>query len=193
MKYLRRYTTVEKSTFEQRLYLINPEPDDLLSFSPPNARIEKISDRESLSRLVKDARWNVLERLARVTRFSRRTAQEVIGNSPPAVRAMLNVPEVRQLGDDFDSARVYLAKWAMTISEEAERSKSKVVWTDVVGDHIGSMVGDFEVLNVDDRVERRNEVSREEWKAFFDHSGRLCITVSEIKERIFHGVSFLIF
>ncbi|KAK9381343.1 rab-GTPase-TBC domain-containing protein [Kockiozyma suomiensis] len=187
MKYLRRYTTVEKSTFEQRLYLINPEPDDLLSFSPPNARIEKISDRESLSRLVKDARWNVLERLARVTRFSRRTAQEVIGNSPPAVRAMLNVPEVRQLGDDFDSARVYLAKWAMTISEEAERSKSKVVWTDVVGDHIGSMVGDFEVLNVDDRVERRNEVSREEWKAFFDHSGRLCITVSEIKERIFHG------
>ncbi|KAK9468000.1 rab-GTPase-TBC domain-containing protein [Lipomyces arxii] len=184
MKYLRKYTIVEKSTFEQRLYLINPDADDLLSFSPPNARIE---NNESISRIIKDARWNLLERLARVTRFSKKAANEVIGNSPPAVRAMLNVPEVRQLGDDFDSARVYLAKWAMSISEEAERNKTKIIWTDVVGDHINSMVGDFEILNVDDRVERRNEVSRDEWRAFFDASGRLCITVSEVKERIFHG------
>ncbi|KAK9245118.1 rab-GTPase-TBC domain-containing protein [Lipomyces tetrasporus] len=184
MKYLRKYTIVEKSTFEQRLYLINPDPDDLLSFTPPNARVEKVND-ESLSKIIKDARWNVLERLARVTRFSRRAANDVIGNSPPAVRAMLNVPEVRQLGDDFDSARVYLAKWAMSISEEAERNKTKIVWTDVVGDHIGSMAGD--ILSVDDRIERRNEVSREEWKAFFDASGRLRVTVSEVKERVFHG------
>ncbi|KAK9430846.1 rab-GTPase-TBC domain-containing protein [Lipomyces doorenjongii] len=184
MKYLRKYTIVERSTFEQRLYLINPDPDDLLSFSPPHARVETVSN-ESLSKIIKDARWNVLERLARVTRFSRRAAHEVIGNSPPAVRAMLNVPEVRQLGDDFDSARVYLAKWAMSISEEAERNKTKIVWTDVVGDHIGSMAGD--ILSVDDRVERRNEVSRDEWKAFFDASGRLRVTVSEVKERVFHG------
>ncbi|KAK9356395.1 rab-GTPase-TBC domain-containing protein [Lipomyces doorenjongii] len=184
MKYLRKYTIVERSTFEQRLYLINPDPDDLLSFSPSHARVETVSN-ESLSKIIKDARWNVLERLARVTRFSRRAAHEVIGNSPPAVRAMLNVPEVRKLGDDFDSARVYLAKWAMSISEEAERNKTKIVWTDVVGDHIGSMAGD--ILSVDDRVERRNEVSRDEWKAFFDASGRLRVTVSEVKERVFHG------
>ncbi|KAK9454747.1 rab-GTPase-TBC domain-containing protein [Dipodascopsis uninucleata] len=183
MKYIRKYCIVEKSTFEQRLYLINPDPDDLLSFSPPSARIEK---NESLSQIVKDARWNILERFARVTKFSRKTAQDVIGNSPPAVRAMLNVPEVRQLGDDFDSARVYLAKWALTISEEAERNKTKIIWTDS-GDHIGSMVGDFEILNIDNRVERRNEVSKDEWRAFFDHSGRLCVTVSEVKERVFHG------
>ncbi|KAK9366575.1 rab-GTPase-TBC domain-containing protein [Lipomyces kononenkoae] len=184
MKYLRRYTIIERSTFEQRLYLINPDPDDLLSFSPPNARVEK-ANNDTLSKIIKDARWNVLERLARVTRFSRRAAHEVIGNSPPAVRAMLNVPEVRQLGDDFDSARVYLAKWAMSISEEAERNKTKIVWTDVVGDHIGPMAGD--ILSVDDSIERRNEVSRDEWKAFFDASGRLRVTVSEVKERVFHG------
>ncbi|KAK9477009.1 rab-GTPase-TBC domain-containing protein [Lipomyces japonicus] len=183
MKYLRKYAVVEKSTFEQRLYLINPDPDDLLSFSPPNAHIEKTND---LSKIIKDARWNILERFARVTRFSRRAASDVFGNSPPAVRAILNVPEVKQLGDDFDSARVYLAKWAMTISEEAERNRTKIIWTDT-GDHINSLVGDFEILSVDNRVERRNEVSREEWRALFDHSGRLCVTVSEVKERVFHG------
>ncbi|KAK9458912.1 rab-GTPase-TBC domain-containing protein [Lipomyces oligophaga] len=182
MKHLRRYATVEKSTFEQRLYLINPDPDDLLSFSPPNARIESVNEKDSFSQIWRDARWNVLEKLARVTRFSRRAASDVISNSPPAVRAMLNTPEVRQLGDDFDSARVYLAKWAMTLSEEAERHKTRIIWTD---ERLGSLDG---IAGVDDhRVERRNEVSYDEWRAFFDASGRLCITVSEVKERIFHG------
>ncbi|KAK9451899.1 rab-GTPase-TBC domain-containing protein [Limtongia smithiae] len=200
MKYLRRYAVVERSAYEQRLYLINPDPDDLLRFQPaaldiphPVANASAHSG-DPLQMMLKSAGWNVLERLARVTRLSRRAADDV----SPAVRAILNAPEVRQLGDDFDSARVYLAKWAMTISEEAERNRPKVVWTDVVGDHISSMVGDVGGpggeggglnggLDPHLHVERRNEVSLDEWRAFFDNSGMLKVTVSEVKERIFHG------
>ncbi|KAK9475361.1 rab-GTPase-TBC domain-containing protein [Dipodascopsis tothii] len=182
MKYLGRFARVERSTFEQRLYLVNPDPDDMLAFQPPSAHIEK-AKQDNLGRILKDARWSLLEKFARVTNFSRKAAQDVIGNSPPAVRAMLNVPEVKQLGDDFDSARMYLAKWALSISEEAERNKTRIVWNDVATDNLGPV----EILSVQHRVERRHEVSRDEWNAFFDQSGRLCVTVTEVKERVFHG------
>lgn len=183
---LRSYAALEKSTLEPSIILVNPEPEDRKSFSPQNAK--RIPDEETpFSKAFKDARWTVFEKLARVTRFSRKAAQNVIDNSPPTVKTLLSKPEVKKIGDDFDVARVYLAKWAMGIAEESERSRSKIVWNDGYQDILGSAVGDFELLSVDFDVERRNEVGSAEWRAFFDHTGRLSITANEVKERIFHG------
>jgi hypothetical protein len=183
---LGNHAVLERSTLEPSIILVNPEPEDRRSFSPRSASVGPAKE-DPFVKAFKDARWSILEKLARVTRLSRRAAQNVIDRSPPQVKALLNKPEVRKIGDDFDSARVYLAKWAMGIAEEAQRSRTKIVWNDGYQDMMGSAVGDFELLSVDFDVERRNEVGSTEWNAFFDHTGRLCITVNEVKERIFHG------
>lgn len=183
---LGKYATLERSTLEAAILLVNPEPEDRRSFSPKGVQVIKAQD-DPVTKAFKDARWSILEKLARVTRFSRTAAQNVIDRSPPQVRTLLNKPEVKKIGDDFDMARVYLAKWALGIAEEAERSHNKIVWSDGYQDIFDSAVGDFELLAADHEVERRNPIGAAEWRAFFDHSGRLCITESEVRERIFHG------
>jgi hypothetical protein len=177
---------LEKSTFEGSIILVNPEPEDRRSFSPKTVKVIK-QDDDPVTKAFKDARWTILEKLARVTRFSRAAAQNVIDKSPSQVRTLLNKPEVKKIGDDFDMARVYLAKWALGIAEESERSRNKIVWSDGYQDIFDSAVGGFELLSVDYDVERRNPIGMAEWRAFFDSSGRLCITEHEVRERIFHG------
>jgi len=186
LKVLEGYATLERSTLETTIILVNPEPEDRRSFSPKNASVV-LAKEDKLSKAFNDAKWSILEKLASITRISRRAAQNVLDHSPPTVRNMLNQPEVQKIGDDFDSARVYLAKWAMGIAEEAERSRKRIVWNEGYHDLLDSSSGGFEVLSIDFDVERRNEVGAAEWKAFFDHTGRLSITEDEVKERIFHG------
>lgn len=186
MQCLANYASLEKSSLEPSIILVNPEPEDRRSFSPRNATA--VTPKEDVfSKALRDARWSILEKLAKVTRYSRRAAQNVIDRSPPSVKVLLNKPEVQKIGDDFDVARVYLAKWAMGIAEESGRARTKIVWNEDYQDLLGSSLGDFEFLSIDFNVERRNEVGVAEWRAFFDHSGRLCITMNEVKERIFHG------
>lgn len=186
VKVLENYASLEKSTLEASIILVNPEPEDRRSFSPKNAKVQQAKE-PMLTKAFNDAKWSILEKLASVTRFSRLAAQNVIDRSPPTVRNMLNQPEVQKIGEDFDSARVYLAKWAMGIAEEAEKSRKQIVWNEGYKDILNSSVGGFELLSIDFDVERRNEVGAAEWRAFFDHTGRLSITADEVKERIFHG------
>lgn len=186
LKILENFASLERSTLEATIILVNPEPEDRRSFSPKNAKIAP-KPEDKITKALNDAKWSILEKLASITRLSRRAAQNVLDHSPPTVRNMLNQPEVQKIGDDFDSARVYLAKWAMGIAEEAEKSRKRIVWNEGYKDILNSSVGGFELLTVDFDVERRNEVGAAEWRAFFDHSGRLAITSDEVLERIFHG------
>lgn len=188
LKTLDQYATLERSTLETSIILVNPEPEDRRSFSPKTAKVVT-NESGGLYKAINDAKWSLLEKLAQVTKLSRRAAQNVIDHSPPSVRNLLNQPEVQKIGDEFDSARVYLAKWAMGIAEEAEKSRKKVVWNDEIAyrDILKSTVGGFELLDIDYQPERRNEVGKVEWNAFFDHTGRLSITIDEVKDRIFHG------
>jgi hypothetical protein len=52
-------------------------------------------------------------------------------------------------------------------------------------------VGEFELLEGTGSLsmdERRKPVTMKEWKTFFDpRTGRLSVTIDEVKERIFHG------
>ena len=38
------------------------------------------------------------------------------------------------------------------------------------------------------RVERKEALNERQWKKFFDHTGRLAISTTEVKEAVFHGV-----
>lgn len=150
---------------------------------------------DPLTKALKQARWSFLEKMSQVTNFTKRTAQDIAENPkvPPQVRRLMKNPEVQTLQDEFDSARVYLARWAMGIAEQSEKDRSQRIFTaqDVL-EREDSGVGEFEILEMEagglSVAEKRKPVSMKEWRGFFDaRSGRLQITVDEVKERIFLG------
>jgi hypothetical protein len=204
LRWLRRYVRVEKSQVESSLYLVDPTQEDLVSFVSKSVIDKKVGEGGSsssatagmdpITKVFKEARWSILERLTRVTRFTRRTAEDILDNPkiPPQVRRLLKNPEIVNLQDEFDSARLYLARWAMGIAEQSEREQRKMVWTNRdVMELEDTDVGEFEILEIDSAAgleDKRKPVSLAEWNKWLDpKTGRLCITVDEVKERIFHG------
>ncbi|KAI1080633.1 GTPase-activating protein GYP7 [Whalleya microplaca] len=148
---------------------------------------------DPLMKFVKESGWNLMEKFSKVTTFTRRTAQDILDNPkiPPKVRRLMRNPEVQTLQDEFDSARIYLARWAMGIAEQSERDRNQRIWTarDVL-ELEDTDVGEFELLETSSMSleERRRPVTLKEWNTFFDpRTGRLAITIDEVKERIFHG------
>ena len=148
---------------------------------------------DPVTKALKQARWTFLEKMSQVTTFARRTTQDVVDHPkvPPQVKRLMANPEVKTLQDEFDSARVYLARWAMGIAEQSERERSQRIFTaqDVL-EMEDSEVGEFEILDGAEHLsiaDKRKPVSLKEWNGFFDASGRLQVTSDEVKERIFFG------
>ncbi|KAJ5368163.1 GTPase-activating protein GYP7 [Penicillium cataractarum] len=216
LRWLRTYVEVQRSSVDRNVYLINPSEEDQLSFGrglnagdgtlskaqpeataagPNAAGQQRDASMDPFMKTLKETRWKVLEQLSKITTFTRRTANEIADNPriPPQVRRLMKNPEVQTLQDEFDSARLYLARWAMSIAEQGEKDRNQRIWTaqDVLESE-NSSVGDFEILELETGnlaiQERRRIVTLAEWEGFFDPvSGRLHLTVEEVKERIFHG------
>lgn len=215
LRWLRRYVEVQRSAVDRNVYLINPSDEDQLSFGRPvlsgDGSVSKAqpeatavgpggggardASMDPFMKTVKETRWKVLEQLSKITTFTRRTANEIADNPrvPPQMRRLMKNPEIQTLQDEFDSARLYLARWAMSIAEQSERERQQRIWTaqDVLESEESS-VGEFEILELETGnlalQERRRILTLSEWEGFFDPtSGRLQITVEEVKERIFHG------
>ncbi|KAI4112770.1 MAG: hypothetical protein LQ345_006131 [Seirophora villosa] len=218
LRWLKRYVPVEKSGADPSVFLVEPSADDKLGFggksitptSPKSPGLnsgsgqrnaasasgpgKKDGGMDPLTKALKQARWSFLEKMSQVTTFTRRTAQDIAENPkiPPQVRRLMKNPEVQTLQDEFDSARVYLARWAMGMAEQSEKERSQRIFTaqDVL-EMEESDVGEFEILDVEagnlSLQDKRKPVSMKEWNGFFDDFGRLKLTVDEVKERIFFG------
>ena len=208
LRWLRQYVAVERAEHELNIYLIEPSEEDRLGFgaqlkdetqastskqdrSTHNSRSNRDATMDPLTKTLKEARWGLLEKFAQVTTFARRTAQNLADhpNMPPQAKRVLQNPEVQTIQDEFDSARLYLARWAMGIAEQSERERQQRIWTakDML-EMEDTRVGEFEILDAGGpQSDRRRPVTISEWDSWFDASGRLSITVDEVKERIFHG------
>lgn len=219
LRWLKRYVAVEKSGADPSVYLVEPTAEDRLGFggkavtsTKPNASGSRAAGQvgvasqssspqsrdagmDPLTKALKQARWSFLEKMSQVTNFTKRTAQDIVDNPkvPPQVRRLMKNSEVQTLQNEFDSARVYLARWAMGIAEQSEKDRSRRIFTarDVL-EMEDSDVGEFEILDMEaggmSLAEKRKPVSMKEWSGFFDtHTGRLQVTVDEVKERIFLG------
>lgn len=217
LRWLKRYVTVERSSQEPSVYLIDPSEADRLSFGSggrlapdkvknvlegkgkeadskvsPQSRTRD-AQADPISQALKSARWSFLEKMSQVTTFTRRTAQAVAENKniPPQVRRLMQNPQVQTMSDEFDSARLYLARWAMGIAEQSERERSQRIWTaKEVMEMESSEVGEFELLDAQglSLEDKRRPVTSEEWNSYFNtRTGKLEKTPDEIKERIFHG------
>ena len=215
LQWLKRYVTVDRSTAEPSVYLIDPSEEDKIGFGQgrssaeirrgsvgeaskgqPKKQADKGPGMDPVTKALKETRWKVLEGLSRITTFTRRTAEDIANNKslPPQVRRLLHNPEVQTIQDEFDSARLYLARWAMGIAEQSERERRQRLWTakDVLETE-ETGVGDFEILEMEaGRLSlgesKRKPVDLKEWKSYFDaETGKLNVTVNEVKERVFHG------
>ncbi|KAK7749608.1 GTPase activating protein [Cytospora paraplurivora] len=221
LRWLKRYVPVERSIAEPNIYLIEPSKDDSEGFGskptvsspssiggrdrgvkvggaagakPGSGESSKDGQMDPFTKFVKETGWNIMEKFSKVTTFTRNAAHEVLENPrvPPQVRTLLRNPEVKTLQDEFDSARIYLARWAMGIAEQSERDRRQRIWTaqDVL-EMEDTDVGEFELLEGTSSFsleERRRPVTKIEWASFFDPvTGRLSLTIDEVKERVFHG------
>ena len=219
LRWLKRYVVVERSGVDPSVYLIEPSSEDKIGFggrlrsdngneptetkaagqigvaSGSSTSASRDAGMDPITKALKQARWSFLEKMSQVTTFTKRTAQDIVENPkvPPQVRRLMKNPEVQTLQDEFDSARVYLARWASGIAEQSERERAQRIWTakDVL-EMEESDVGEFEILDMEagnmSIGEKRKAVSLKEWNCFFDaETGRLQITPDEVKERIFHG------
>lgn len=216
LRWLRRYVKVERSGAEPNIYLVEPSKEDMEAFGgkptlsspqgagargravagPSSAAASRSGDggMDPLTRFVKEAGWNIMEKLSQVTTFTRQAAQDVLDNPrvPPQVRRLMRNPEVQTLQEEFDSARIYLARWAMGIAEQSERDRRQRIWTArEVMELEDTDVGEFELLEGASALsleEQRRVVTLKEWNGFFDPTtGRLHVTPDEVKDRIFHG------
>lgn len=206
LRWLRKYVRVERSELEPSIYLVDPSPEDLKNFISTPTLVNRatgvdaagggVPSMDPFTRAIKEVKWSFLEKLTRVTRFSRRTVEDILDNPrvPVQVRRLLRNPDVQSLQDEFDSARLYLARWAMGIAEQSDREQKRIVWAGKDAMEMEeSAVGEFEILDIETGAlkldsDRWKPVSMEEWDSWFDkNTGRLQITVDEVKERVFHG------
>lgn len=222
LRWLKRYVPIERSGAEPNIYLVEPSVEDKEAFGdkpvidrtparrssnngmrigsaggagPSSGRSPRDAAMDPVTKLFKEAGWNIMNQFSKVTTFARKTAEDIVENPkvPPQVRRLLKNPEVVTLQDEFDSARIYLARWAMGIAEQGERDRNQRIWTarDVL-EMEETDVGEFELLDTEmtglSLAEKRKPVTMKEWNNYFDQrTGRLQVTVDEVKERIFHG------
>ena len=216
LRWLKRYARIERAGADPNIYLVDPSEADRRGFgkikgidkdglpgvgnengaeSSRGKSPKRDGGMDPVTKFLKETRWNVLEKLSQVTNFTRRTAQAVAENKnlPPQLRRLIQNPEVQQLQDEFDSARIYLARWAMGIAEQSERERNQRLWhaRDVL-EMEKTGVGEFEILDMEmgkqSLADLRKPVTLTEWNGFFnENTGRLEVTPDEVKERIFHG------
>lgn len=203
VRWLKRYVNVERSTAEPSVFLIDPSEEDLLGFGQGRKSLEAERPQtkkpagpgmDPLTKALKETRWTLLENFAKITTFTRKTAQNIANNKnvPPQVRNILQNPDVQTVQDEFDSARLYLARWAMGIADQSDRERRQRIYTarDVLETE-DTELGEFEILDGTEGLSmtegKRRPVKMTEWKGFFDSKGRLQVTEDEAKERIFHG------
>ena len=199
---LKGLIAVDRSTVEPSVYLIDPSSSDLVNFSPygqdkstdasgPKVKPEpyKLPD---FNKMIATAKWKVLETVATLGLRTKNQVADIIDERVPqgVVKLIFNKPEVQKISNDFDSARIYLAKWAVQVKEEAEQSQREFMLEDAVYARINKELDNESKLLTPQEISntsRRKPVSSVEWNGFFDHEGRLTLTTDEVKKRIFHG------
>lgn len=179
---LRAITDVSRSDTAAGTYVLHPlrpKMDDALGAA---------SSRGSKPNL----KWRILLGFSRITQLGRSTAdqilesdtgREILSKLPPHVRQMVTSQQAQNLADEYDSARLYLARWAASISDASSFTPPSAA-DDVYEEE--TALGMFEVLSVAD-VQRRERVSAAEWRSWFSPRGDLLKSQHEIRDALFHG------
>lgn len=215
------------SQFSNNLY-----PDDPYSFSKTtNQHSHPEAQMDPFTIWAKSTKMSVLTQFSQITQHARKASSNLL--SHPLVRPHLIPGPVQSFaqagpeplggpsdsewkeisaksGLEYDSARVYLAKWSRLVAEEGERNRRReealLTGGGKGGDSLGMMgkgdekgeLGIFEVLSSSswtnsfslEKIKSSrisgSEISLPEWNLFFDsENGRPLLSLKEMKSRIF--------
>lgn len=187
---LKSLVNIKQSKLEQGMFLVNSTDEDSFNFIPSTVEAPVDTTENYLNNLINTTKWSILTNLAQVTSFAKNHYQNLLNNDnvPLFVKKFLKFNKDQPL--DFDSANVYLAKWALKVQEEAEQSRKMIIGNNYYNDLIKSEFGDnfieltpLEVSN----ATRHSPIDKSQWSNFFDQSGRLKFTKNEILKEIFHS------
>ncbi|KAI8079327.1 rab-GTPase-TBC domain-containing protein [Thamnidium elegans] len=198
---------VVKSNDAENLYLVGTDNKLSSQKAPAVKDVFESTQMDPFVANLKEARWNILEKLSRVTKFSREAAMSVLSNPaskpfvplfPPSVQELCLNETVKKTVDDYDSARIFLAKWAAGLAQQSESAAPRERKYRNVGvwGHEGweedTALGVFEVLNSENDFSipthtRTKPVSEADWRSYFDSEGKLSVGEPAVRKNIFSG------
>lgn len=214
---LKKYASLEQSSHESQLYLVNPSPEDTVAFQ--SVELQKVISNNRLNssstpptprssssifnpfrRALHDLSFTVLERFSRVTNYGKsevdrlmehKVTKSILPHLPRELQVLLESKRVQKLTEEYDPARMFLARWAEGIVEQSESNNSQPVnnagvWTDAQREEDSSL-GPFELVYIEERVKRDDPLSVEQWNSMFNAHGKLQVDVHRVLGIIFHG------
>jgi hypothetical protein len=195
---LRNYMTLTESTLESGMFLVNCTQEDAMNFVPNVLNANEVKNdniydfNADFNQALNSAKWTILTGLASITGFAKKKINNAIDNRllPQSIQKFIERPEVKKITDDFDSANVYLAKWALSVQEEAEKNRKMIIGNDYYKELIRAELGDSFVeltpLEVS-KATRKKPIDKEKWSSFFDSAGALQYTIDEVLQQVFHS------
>lgn len=172
----------------------------------------------SMSQGTSQARMALLQTFSNIKRVTQHTAQNILSHPlakpivphlPDPVKSLVNANgewEFRSWVEkggvgEFESARVYLARWARVVAEEGERARMREAQaipssSEDAGEE-NSSLGIFELLHNTSNLPTpkttrvpKHPIDTEIWMSWFDSTGRPTISKEEMRREVFrHGVS----
>ena len=98
------------------------------------------------------------------------------------VRSLLNNPKVQEIQNDFDSARVYLAKWSLGVKEEANKYKLNnqldESYRQILVHDMGFDITEdttFTEEEINRAMERNFPLTRQKWESLFEITRAGCL------------------
>lgn len=159
------------------------------------------------------AGMSLLQGFSQITRGARSTAQRILSH-PLAKPIVPYLPEpvnylVNANGEwaswvekggvgEYESARVYLARWARIVAEEGERARQREIHSHTAGgegDEEDSGLGVFEVIRKSSKLPKsrstrdpKHPVTRDTWAGWFAGDGRPIVPIDYMRQEIFRRV-----
>ncbi|CAL1704533.1 unnamed protein product [Somion occarium] len=177
--------------------LQSPPPSS--SSSPSQARLALLQSFSQITRQAAHAAQQIL---------SHPLARPIVPHLPDPVRSLVNVSGDLEWGSwvekggvgEFESARVYLARWARIVAEEGERSRRMEAQTLPSSSELpaeNSSLGVFELLQSTSNLptpkstrDPLHPVNEATWKGWFNADGTPKVTREVMKREIFRrGIS----
>ena len=185
--------------------------------SPPTGARRRTSVLHASFASAQSPSASIMQSFSNITRATRHAAQQILSHPlakpivphlPDPVRSLVNVNgewsswvEKGGMGE-FESARVYLARWARIVAEEGERSRLRESLPSTSGtqapndDSEASSLGIFELIHSTSNLpiprptrNPRHPVDRVQWEAWFSIDGRPKVAKREMKAEVFRRVS----
>ncbi|KAI7896128.1 rab-GTPase-TBC domain-containing protein, partial [Mucor mucedo] len=135
--------------------------------------VPKAAEEDPVTKAIHNARWTLLERLAKITQYSKDAAQAL---TQPIALSMQAFSRSRTV-NEYQMASHYIARWG---------NKSEPEYY-LMDDTDGLLLGMPELSGPTPIHTRRSPVSPEEWILLFDDEGRLNVPVDHVRQIVFSG------